>query len=586
MASPNAGQAFVPDSFDGTSYAAIEPLVQSLLSRKIANASELEKWITDRSELAAACGEVRALLYIVMTCNTEDAAAQRAYGDFVEHVAPRLTEAAFELDKRLAALVSEHKLPRRYDVLVRNARADVELFRKENIPLDVQLAKLSQQYDQIAGSQMVQFDGQERTLAQMGRYQEQTDRTVREAAWRAAADRRMRDADAIDGVYDAMIGLRNTVAKNAGCASYTEYAFKSYHRFDYSVRDCERFHAGVEAAIVPLMRRLEGERAKALGVSPLRPWDLSVDVKGRDPLRPFEGGADLVAKTQTVMRRLDGGLAALFEEMGDGAGRVRNAGDLPGTMLDLDSRPGKAPGGYQYMLDRSKKPFIFMNAAGLQKDVETMVHEAGHAFHSMLCNDEPLTEYRSAPTEFAEVASMSMELLTMRHMGPGAGRAFYDDAENFRRSMRQQLKRSILLLPWIATIDAFQHWVYANPKHTRAEREKFWLALDERFGSAVSWQGIERVRATTWHRQLHLFSHPFYYIEYGIAQLGALQLWLQSLEHGESHAIVNYKRALALGGSKPLPELFSAADLTFDFGPESVSRLAERVRLELEKVPE
>ncbi|MEN0021448.1 MAG: M3 family metallopeptidase, partial [Planctomycetota bacterium] len=316
-----------------------------------------------------------------------------------------------------------------------------------------------------------------------------------------------------------------------------------------------------------------------------RPWDIAVDVKGRPPLKPFDGGADLVAKSQAAFRSLDPRLADMLKQLGNGADRVTadNASNPP--LLDLDSRKGKAPGGYQYMRDRSRVPFIFMNAAGLHRDVETMVHEAGHAFHSMVCVDEPLLHYRSSPIEFAEVASMSMELMTMPHWG-ASGSFYAEDSAAHARAMRQQLEGSIVLLAWIATIDAFQHWIYANPTHTRDERTAHWLTLDERFGRAVSWQGLDAARANAWQRQGHLFGAPFYYIEYGIAQLGSLQLWLRSLEEGPAVAIDAYLTALKLGGSRPLPELFKAAGLEFDFGPEIVGRLAERVEAELAKLPE
>lgn len=593
MKHPTSVGGFVPSGLNAADFDELSPLIQELLARPLASALDVEQWLLDRSELAAAISEGRARLYIASTCNTDDQAAQEAYAAYVEQVAPRLSPLFFELDKKLVEGARHHPLPARYEVLLRNAKADVELFRQENVPLETQLAKLGQQYDQIVGAMTVEFDGQTRTLPQMAVYQEDTDRRVRERAWRAVSERRLRDSEQIASVFDSMIGLRHRVGVNAGFPNYVGYAYKSFHRFDYGVAECERFHAGVEAAFVPLMRELDVERAGLLKLGGLRPWDMGVDVKGRGPLRPFSGGADLVAKSRVVFRRLDARLAGLFEKLGDGRGRVRSAADAGQAMLDLDSRRGKAPGGYQYMLDRSRVPFIFMNAAGVHKDVQTMVHEAGHAFHSMLCVDEPLVEYRSSPIEFAEVASMSMELLTMKHLGPGGhggdggqGRAFYDDAEGLRRACRDQLKRAVTVLPWIATIDAFQHWVYGNPAHTRDERAAFWLSLEERFGSKLDWTGLEQARRLSWQRQMHLFSHPFYYIEYGIAQLGALQLWLHSLEKGEASAVEYYIKALSLGGSRPLPELFKAAGLVFDFGPETLQRLADRVRLELAKFPE
>jgi oligoendopeptidase F len=586
---------FVPFPIEATRFESLEPLFKALLARPVSGGAELEKWLLDRSELAAACSEGRADLYISMTCNTEDKAVQAAYGRYIEEVAPKLTPLFFELDKRLVELSKKIKLdPSRYSVLMRGVQADVDLFRPENIPLETQLAKLNQKYDQICGAMTVVFEGGEKTLPQMAKYQEVTDRAVREAASRTVMDRRMRDVGEINDIYEEMIKLRDQVGRNAGFDNYVGYAFKSKHRFDYGVEACRDFHAGVEAAVVPLVRELDKKHASDLGLSALRPWDFAVDPKGRQPLRPFSGGRDLMTKSLATFHRLDPRLEKMFARLGRGD---ESRGSKDGANLDLDTRKGKAPGGYQYMRDRTRRPFIFMNAAGMHKDVETMVHEAGHAFHSMLCEDEPLVEYRSSPVEFAEVASMGMELLSMPHWRAGSSNpqstirnpqsdAFYTSDEDWTRAAREQLKRSVMLLPWIATIDAFQLFVYSHPRHTREERATFWLGLDERFGSKIDWTGLEHYRPWTWQRQLHLFTHPFYYIEYGIARLGALQLWLHALEKGEKSAIEAYIKALSLGGSKPLPDLFAAAGLKFEFGPEMVKRLTDRVARELEKLPE
>jgi oligoendopeptidase F len=575
---------FVPAQLDAARFENLEPLFKALLDRPVRSATELEKWLLDRSELSAACSEGRANLYITMTCDTDDKAAQEAYGAYIEHVAPRLTPLFFELDKRLVELAKKYPIdPQRYGVLLRASQADVELFREENVPLETELAKLGQKYDQIAGAMSVRFEGQEKTLPQMARYQEEQDRSVREAAWRTVMDRRYQDVDAINDVYEEMIALRTRVGRNAGFDDYVGYAFKSKHRFDYGVEACRQFHAGVEAAIVPLVREMDAKRARDLRLPALRPWDFGVDPKGRGPLKPFTHGKDLMDKSLATFRRLDPRLAEMFARLGVGD---EARGSRDGACLDLDSRKGKAPGGYQYMRDRTRRPFIFMNAVGLHKDVETMVHEAGHAFHSMLSEADPLVEYRHSPIEFAEVASMSMELLTMPHWKGNGGPAFYTSEVDWARAAREQLKRSLDLLPWVAQIDAFQLFIYANPRHTREERATFWLGLDERFGSRIDWSGLEHFRRWIWQRQLHLFSHPFYYIEYGIARLGALQLWLHALEQGEKSAVERYITGLSLGGSRPLPELFRASGLEFDFGPDALKRIAERVRAELDKLPE
>lgn len=579
---PTIPTDFVPAQLDATKFENLEPLFRKLLQRRVKTGPELEKWLLDRSELSAQCAEARADLYISMTCNTDDQGAQAAYAAYIEDVAPRLTPLFFELDKRLVELSGAVRLdPARYDVLLRGGRADVELFRPENVPLETQLAKLSQQYDQVCGSMSVTFEGEEKTLPQMARYQEMQDRAKREAAWRTVAERRIKDEGTISGIYDQMVTLRDKVGRNAGFENYVGYAFKSKHRFDYGVDACREFHAGVAEAVVPLVRELDRKRAAALKLDKLRPWDFGVDPKGRAPLYPFQGGRDLMNKSLATFRRLDPRLEKMFARLGSGE---ESRGSRDGAMLDLDTRKGKAPGGYQYMRPRTRRPFIFMNAAGMHKDVETMVHEAGHAFHSMLCENDPLVEYRESPVEFAEVASMGMELLSMAHWNaPGA---FYSNQEDWQRAAREQLKHSVMLLPWIATIDAFQLFVYSYSKHTRDERATFWLGLDERFGSKIDWSGLEHIRPYIWQRQLHLFSHPFYYIEYGIARLGALQLWLHALEKGEKSAVEAYIKALSLGGSKPLPELFAAAGLKFEFGPEIVKRLVDRASAELEKLPE
>ncbi|MDX9912728.1 MAG: M3 family oligoendopeptidase [Phycisphaerales bacterium] len=577
-----ATSTFVPPDLDASTFEAVEPLLRALLERPVHDAGELERWLVDRSELGAACSESAARLYINMTCHTDDAAAQQAYLNYIESVPPKIKPLAFELDKRQKSLCDKHDLdPRRYEVLERDTAADVDLFREENVPLETELDRLSQRYDQTIGAMMVSFEGQDRTLPQMAQYLERTERPVREGAWRAISQRRLQDAGTINEIFDHMIELRHSIARNAGFDDFVAYTFKSKHRFDYTPEHCRQFWRACEEVIVPFNRRLEERRTRQLGLDALRPWDLAVDPKGREPLRPFAGGADLVRKTRVAMNALDPRLGTMFDSLGDGT-TARGVKD--GAQLDLDSRKGKAPGGYQYMQDRSRKPFIFMNAAGLHRDVETMVHEAGHAFHSMFCVDEPLLHYRHAPIEFCEVASMSMELLTMPHWGvPGA---FYANASDLARAQRQQLEGSISLLAWIATIDAFQQWIYTNPGHTRTQRTEQWLHLDETLGAGVSWDGLDAEREVVWQKQPHLFGAPLYYIEYGIAQLGALGLWLRSLEEGPSVAIDAYIKALSLGGSRPLPELFAAAGIEFDFGPSRVARLVERVEKELAKLPE
>ncbi|MSR28392.1 MAG: M3 family oligoendopeptidase [Phycisphaerales bacterium] len=554
-------------SLDAAKWPQLEPHYQELERRAVASSGDLERLILDRSELDAAADEAQANLYIEMTCHTDDAGRRTAFLDFVQDVEPKLKVAGAALDRKIIECPFVKDLSAtRYDTYLRALRQEARLFRQENVPLQTEATTLEQEYSRICGEMTVEFDGREQTMPQMAKYLESTLRDQREASWCVVTARRLRDREAIDAIFDKLVAVRHTMALNAGFKNFRDYQHERLHRFDYTPADCLRFHEAIERTCVPLMRDLQSERANALAIPTVRPWDGKVDLRGRAPLRPFADTAQLVERTSRAFHRLDAELGQLFDSMRTGA------------CLDLETRKGKAPGGYQYQRQRSRTPFIFMNAAGLQRDLVTMVHEAGHAFHSLLSKHDPLLAYRGSPIEFAEVASMSMELLTFPQLDE-----FYTEEES-ARARRDLLEGLATLLPWVASIDAFQHWVYTNPGHSRAERAAHWMTIHQRFGGGVDYTGHEDSLASLWQRQLHLFGSPFYYVEYGIAQLGALQIWAQA-RRDPAAALCNYKRALALGGSQPLPELFKSAGISFDFGPETVSGLMDEVQAELETIP-
>ncbi|MGQ0628246.1 MAG: M3 family oligoendopeptidase [Phycisphaerales bacterium] len=566
---------FVPPQLDGTSWDALRPLYMELIGRSIDSPADLENLILDRSELDAAAAEAGSVLHINMTCHTDDEGVKKAYLDFVEDVQPELKETGFALDCKIAESPHAAALDaERYGVLLRDLRTFVELFRPENVPIETEITRLETRFSEVCGAMSVRFRGEEKTLPQMARYQEETDRATREEAWRLVAERRLADRDRLDDIFDQLLALRHTVALNAGFANYRDYIFRAKRRFDYGPADCASFAEGCERSVVPALRRISEDRRAALRLETLRPWDMSVDPLGRSPLRPFVNGEDLVLRTARVFRRMDpapGGLADMFDAL-----RSPPAGE---SCLDLDSRKGKAPGGYQANRDRRRVPFIFMNAAGVLRDVETMVHEAGHAFHSILCRADPLVNYRSdIPLEFCEVASMSMELAAYPYLDEFFSPA---DAQRARRVHMEQLAS---ILPWIATIDQFQDWLYTHVGHTRQERARVWMGLMNRFGSGTNWTGLEHVLESLWHRQLHLFTAPFYYIEYGIAQLGALQLYA-GYKKDPAAALGRYKAGLALGGSRPLRELFAGAGLEFDFSPRRIALCWQEVERDLAATP-
>ncbi|HTV39874.1 MAG TPA: M3 family oligoendopeptidase [Candidatus Sulfotelmatobacter sp.] len=558
----------MPQDVDLGDWPQIAPLFDQLEQRApgINTAGEFQAWILDWGELSAALDEEGSRRNIAMTCHTDNLDAEKAHLHFVENIEPQLKPRQFALEKLYTAHPMRRQLaPQRFAVFDRDVKNHVELFRQESVPLETEDAKLSQQYQKLTGSLTVNFRGEEKTLPQMGRYLEETDRALRQEAWELVARRRLQEVDNLDDIIDRQIVLRGQIAKNAGFENYRDYTFRRMGRFDYTPEDCVKFHDAVEKEIVPIARELQARRREQLKLDSLRPWDLAVDPLSRPPLKPFEQTDEMVSRTQKIFNRLDSELAGGFQQMQDL------------KLLDLENRKGKAPGGYQANLSESRLPFIFMNAVGLQRDVETILHEAGHAFHALATRDEDLYAYRGAPMEFCEVASMSMELLGNEFI-----EEFYS-SDDAKRARRVHLEGIVGAFPWIATVDAFQHWIYTHPNHTREERRKAWLGLMDRFGGDVDWNGLENARANSWHRQLHIFLYPFYYIEYGIAQLGALQVWANS-KRDKARALNDYKKSLALGGSRPLPELFSAAGCQFEFSERTIQPLAGMMREELARL--
>ncbi|HXI73482.1 MAG TPA: M3 family oligoendopeptidase [Verrucomicrobiae bacterium] len=612
---PHRPRTFVPQDINLGDWPQIAPLFDQLEVRaaQAKFAAELERWLIDWSELNAALDEEASRRYIAMTCHTDNADAEKAYLHFVEHVEPQLKPRQFALENIYVAHPSRADLlsgtgvppvsfnsnqaaastnpragrPCHYAVFDRDLKNHVELFRPENVALETEEAKLAQQYQKLIGAQTVTFRGEEKTLVQMGRYLEEPDRALRQEAWELVAKRRLQDVDKCEEIFDQLIQLRTQIAKNAGFENYRDYAFRQKGRFDYTPENCFQFHDAVEKEIMPAVREIQNDRKRQLKLENLRPWDLAVDPQNRAPLKPFMEVGEMVSRTQKIFNHLDPELAAGFQQMQDL------------KLLDLDNRKGKAPGGYQSTLSEARVPFIFMNAIGLQRDVETILHEAGHAFHAQATRDEDLYAYRGAPIEFCEVASMAMELLGNEFLEEfypanspltpalspkgGEGEKKSAPSADANRARKTHLEGIIGFFPWMATVDAFQHWIYTHAGHTRAERKAAYLQLMDRFGGDVDYFNYEEVRAHSWHRQLHIFIHPFYYVEYGIAQLGALQVWANS-KANKAKALGDYKKSLALGGSRPLPELFAAAGCKFQFDAATIKPLIQLAGSELAKL--
>jgi oligoendopeptidase F len=481
-------------------------------------------------------------------------------------IQPKLQPYADQLNKKLVNCTFTADLdPQLYHTYLRSVQKSIDIFREANIPIQAELSVLQQQYGAIAGKMTVEVAGNEYTLQQAAKFLESSDRSLREQVYCKIQERRKQDEQALHELYSTLIAKRHQVALNAGFDNYRDYKFKELGRFDYTKNDCFQFHEAVKQHVVPLVNEIYAKKQVKLGLSELRPWDTEAEPEGIEPLKPFTDGKDLYEKSVQCFEALNPFFADCLRKMNE----LKH--------FDLESRKGKAPGGYNCPLAESGAPFIFMNAAGQMSDVTTMVHEGGHAVHSFLAHPLPLSAFKEYPMEIAEVASMAMELFSMNHW-----EAFFDNAADLKRAKEHQLERTITIFPWIAIIDKFQHWVYEHPQHAVEQRTAEWMNILNEFStSAIDYTGLDAFRAIGWQRQLHLFEVPFYYIEYGIAQLGAIGLWMQYKQNPQQ-ALQHYMNALSLGGTKTLPELYKAAGLEFNLTPDYIKKLMEFVKSEMD----
>jgi oligoendopeptidase F len=559
---------YLSKNFAINSWADLEPVYAELLNRKITSAGELEKWMIDVNELEAAVSENFAWRYIKMSCDTENEELNKSYEFFVMEIEPKIAPQSDKLNKKLINSPFVNGLDqKKYFTYLRSVKNSIELFREENIELNSQLSSKSQQYAAITGKQMITYEGKELTLQQASLYFKNPDRKIREEVYQIIQKRKGQDENALNELFEELLALRQKVAVNAGFKNYRDYKFKELGRFDYNVADCKNFHESIKKYFVPLAKAIDESKKNKLQLESYRPWDTEVDTGNNKPLHPFDTADELLKKSIACFDDTDkyfGECLATMQEM---------------KHLDLASRKGKAPGGYNYPLYESGVPFIFMNAVGLQRDVVTMVHEGGHAVHAFLTKDYKINEFKSVPSEVAELASMSMELISMKHWD-----SFYKDTNDLKRAKKEQLEKIIKTLCWIACVDDFQQEVYEKHTQTRAERYKTWEEIYHKYESGViDYSGLEENVKRMWHAQLHIFEVPLYYIEYGFAQLGALAVWKNYMQDPTT-ALQQYKDALSLGYTVSIPEIYKAGGIKFDFSDKYISSVAEFVWKELQEL--
>lgn len=557
---------FIPEKLMINSWDDIAHYAKDLQERPLETLDAFQKFLDDRNELDAVLLEDGAWRYINMTCNTADKEIEERYQYFVEHIGPQSQELDNALNKRVADSAFAEQVPDSgFALALRGLKVALDIYRPENASLMTQEQQISAESVKLRGAMSVTLDGEELTMQQAGDRLYWLDRSKREEAWRAMSERRYQDHQAFSDIYARLVSVRDAIAKNAGCDHYRDYAFVSKLRYDYTPQDCFAFHEAVEHDIIPLIRDTQLKRKADMGLDTLRPWDNAVDSLGRAPLKTFENADDLIAKSKIMFARTD----PLFRDTVE----TMHAMDR----LDLASRKNKGPGGYMHPMCVSKIPFIFMNATHQMQDMVTFVHEIGHTIHEIQMAPLRLIAYTSYPMEVAELGSMTMELLTMDHWD-----VFFPDEQECIRAKREHLESIIGFFPWMAQVDLFQHEVYTKPDMTHEQRHETFDAIQKRFSIGVTdWSGFEPWLRTAWQRQGHIFEMPFYYLEYGMAQLGALQIW-RNYKRDPQKALQQYKDAMALGYTKSIPEIYETAGARFDFSRETVKELMDFVRAELD----
>jgi len=560
---------FLPQDFTIQTWSELQPYYDTLIAKDISTKSRFEEFLAQLSELESVVSEDLAWKYIKMTCDTTNKALEESYIDFVTNIQPNIAPYDDQLNHKIANSEFNFELGESSDYLIyfRAINNAIKLYREENIPIQAELQTLAQKYGSITGGLSVEIDGKELTLQQASNFLKEPDRAKRKMAYETINEKRATVKDELNDLFNQLIEKRHLVATNTGYTNFRDYMHQAMGRFDYSVQDCYDFHDAIAQKVVPLCKELDLARKASMQLEVLKPYDMAVDPENKAPLKPFTDGKDLLEKSIACLNTVEPQFAENLKIMADKG------------FLDLESRLGKAPGGYNYPLAESGIPFIFMNAAGSLRDVETMVHEAGHAMHSFLSEPLKLNAFKNAPMEVAEVASMAMELISMEGWD-----AYLENPDDLKRAKIEQLEGVISTLPWIATIDAYQHWLYTNPKHTNEERTAAWIDVAKRFDTGVAdMTGYENYYANSWQKQLHLFEVPFYYIEYGFAQLGAIAIWRNVLIN-KKEGLDAYQNMLRLGYTKTIPELYKAGHVEFNFTPAYVGELFDFVWAELQKL--
>ncbi|OOE12766.1 oligoendopeptidase F [Fictibacillus arsenicus] len=540
--------------------------LDSLLNMQIGSAEDLNTFLSDQKRLYEQVEEKMMKHYIAFQCQSDDEENKRKYEFDQQHIKPLYKKYQSLLDEKLLESPFLSDLPdSEYGEFKKKLRVQFALFQEANLEIEKQEDALVNQYFEIAGSLTSNWEGEEVTLSELYAHASDPDRNTRQKAWEAIYTPILKEEEKVQKILDELIQLRVKKAENAGLPSFTDYMFKKYNRFDYTPENCHQLAESIREHVLPLTLQLEKEHKKELDVEVYRPWDVTGVSAGKKPLKPVDSAEELISKSAKVLSELHPSFGSLVHEMNDKG------------LLDLTSRKGKTQGGFCESLPETGLSFIFMNISNTDNDLIVFMHEMGHGIHDMLKRDQEVYANKQIPMESAELASMSMELITADRWNE-----FYKTGEEFKRAKKEHLKSAVMLLPYIMVVDQFQHWLYKNPNHSWKERNKKFGEIKERYDATiVQWEGYEDWKEKNWLKILHIFEVPFYFIEYAIAQLGALQLYKQYKDNPEE-TIEKYIEALKLGSSKSLPEVYEAAGVKFDFSSTTIAELMEFVAKELD----
>ena len=557
---------FYNESFKTDDWDFLKAELENLQIMEINNATDLLTFLEKKSEFDELIADEMAWRYIKMTCDSANEALLNAFNEYQEKIISPMQTYDFELKKKFYTSPFRNELnEKQYKLLNQIIANDIELFREENIAIQEKITQLETKYGTIYGKMNVMFDGEEKTMAQLSVYLKEQDRAVREKAWHLRMNRLAEDRDTFNQLFDEMKALRIEEAKNASFDNFRDYMHQKKGRFSYTPQALFMFHEGVEKAVLPFLKEQTEERRQKLNIESVRPWDTAVDLDGKK-LKPFENSEELIDKSIHILDQIDHDFALTLNKM-------KNS-----QYLDLENRKGKSPGGYNYPINAVNSSFIFMNSVGLHDDVTTLLHESGHAMHAMAMSSITNEFYKSTPSEIAELASMSMELMTMDYW-----KEFYPDNADFIKAKKEQILGTLEFLPWCMTVDAFQHWIYTNPNHTADERHQYFASLMDRFNVGIDWNGLDAEKQNRWMLQLHIFEVPFYYIEYGMSQLGALAIY-KNYRENPKQAIEQYKNFLKAGYSKPVNELYEIAGVNFKFDADYLNEIVAFVKKELDQL--